>query len=154
MSVKRWRARPWLLLTVLSIAIPAGAASWKEKVLYSFQGLPDGSVPSGGVVFDTAGNLYGATIDGGANNCPGITECGTVYQLKPPVQKGKPWNGGYSRFTTSPNAATWVVGKSSPTTGSSCATGSLYSCTSNSPSACTGPIALYGCVNGAWSPIK
>ena len=90
MSVKRWRARPWLLLTVLSITIPVWAAGWKEKVLYSFQGLPDGSVPSGGVVFDKSGNLYGATIDGGAHDCPGITECGTVHQLKPPVQKAKP----------------------------------------------------------------
>jgi uncharacterized repeat protein (TIGR03803 family) len=60
-------------------------------VLYSFQGLPDGATPAGGVVFDQAGSLYGATTDGGANNCPGITECGTVYQLRPPMQKGKPW---------------------------------------------------------------
>ena len=75
----------------LTLAGGVRAASWKEKVLYSFQGLPDGATPSGGVVFDQAGNLYGATIDGGANTCPGITECGTVYQLKPPVQKGKPW---------------------------------------------------------------
>jgi uncharacterized repeat protein (TIGR03803 family) len=42
-------------------------------------------------VFDQVGNLYGATTDGGANDCPGIAQCGTVYQLQPPVQKGKPW---------------------------------------------------------------
>jgi hypothetical protein len=82
-----------LLATLLCILTFASAASaaWKEKVLYSFQGLPDGATAAGGVVFDPTGNLYGATTDGGANNCPGITECGTVYKLKPPVQKGKPW---------------------------------------------------------------
>jgi len=84
------KRRPWLAAVILSIAINASAA-WKEKVLYSFQGIPDGATPAGGVVFDRAGNLYGATTNGGANNCPGITECGTVYQLKSPVQKGKPW---------------------------------------------------------------
>jgi hypothetical protein len=48
-----------LLAIALALALPA-AAEWKEKVLYSFQGgANDGSVPAGGVVFDTHGNLYG-----------------------------------------------------------------------------------------------
>jgi hypothetical protein len=67
------------------------SAEWKEKVLYSFQGLPDGSVPAGGLVFDTHGNLYGATTEGGSNSCPGIAQCGTVYQLTPPATKGDAW---------------------------------------------------------------
>jgi hypothetical protein len=61
--------------------------------LYSFQGLPnDGSYPAGGLVFDKAGNLYGATGWGGGSvtKCPGIAQCGIVYQLKPPTEKGKP----------------------------------------------------------------
>jgi hypothetical protein len=37
-----------------------------EKVLYSFQGGNDGQTPAGGVVFDNAGNLYGATYEGGS----------------------------------------------------------------------------------------
>jgi len=82
-------------LFVLVVALATGAsAEWKEKVLYSFQGLPnDGAYPAGGVVFDKAGNLYGATGWGGGDvtKCPGIAQCGIVYQLKPPTEKGKPW---------------------------------------------------------------
>jgi hypothetical protein len=63
---------------VLMLMIPA-SAEWNEKVLYSFQGGANGSVPAGGVVFDKAGNLYGVTFDG------------VVFQLKPPVQKGRAW---------------------------------------------------------------
>jgi hypothetical protein len=78
-------------VAIFALSVPA-SAEWKEKVLYSFQGLPnDGSYPAGGVVFDQAGNLYGATTDGGANNCPGIAQCGTVFQLEPPAKKGEPW---------------------------------------------------------------
>lgn len=78
---------------LLALALVQGAsAEWKEKVLYSFQGIPDGAYPAGDVVFDQAGNLYGATTYGGANDCPGITQCGTVFQLKPPVQKGRAWS--------------------------------------------------------------
>jgi hypothetical protein len=64
---------------------------------------------------------------------------------------GEQKNNGYSRYTTSPSTATWVVGKSPPSN-SSCATGSLYSCSGPGNPAC--PFALYGCVNGAWSSIK
>ena len=38
------------LLIVLLLAVSA-SASWKEKALYSFQGIPDGAYPAGGVVF-------------------------------------------------------------------------------------------------------
>ena len=43
-------------------------SSGQETVLYSFQGLgaSDGQSPSGGLVRDAAGNLYGTTSDGGA----------------------------------------------------------------------------------------
>jgi len=66
------------------------SAEWKEKVLYSFQGgTNDGASPAGGVVFDAAGNLYGATDQGGGQ-CP-PAQCGTVFQLEPPANKGDPW---------------------------------------------------------------
>jgi hypothetical protein len=35
--------------------------SWKNMVLYSFTGFVDGDVPGSGLVFDSAGNLYGTT---------------------------------------------------------------------------------------------
>jgi len=78
-------------VAILALTVPAWA-EWKEKVLYSFQGIPDGAYPAGGVVFDKAGNLYGATTYGGANNCPGITQCGIVFQLQVPAQKGGAWS--------------------------------------------------------------
>lgn len=47
----------------------------KEKVLYSFAGGSDGGHPVGGLAMDSAGNLYGTTLDGGAN------DLGTVFKL-------------------------------------------------------------------------
>jgi len=81
---------PWLAAVILALAIDASAA-WKEKVLYSFQGVPDGSLPVGAVVFDKAGNLYGATTEGGSSSCISLAQCGTVYQLAPPARRGDPW---------------------------------------------------------------
>jgi hypothetical protein len=78
-----------LLLAVLSLTLFASAEG-KEKVLYSFQGgTNDGEYPAGGVVFDKAGNLYGATTDGGGE-CP-PAQCGIVFQLSPPAKNGDPW---------------------------------------------------------------
>jgi uncharacterized repeat protein (TIGR03803 family) len=39
-----------------------------ETVLYSFTGGVDGSRPFAGVILDTAGNLYGTAVNGGASN--------------------------------------------------------------------------------------
>jgi len=81
---------PLMCLLVLALASPV-SAEWKEKVLYSFQGGTDGAVPTGAVVLDQAGNLYGVTNQGGAANCSPIAYCGTVFQLAPPVKSGDPW---------------------------------------------------------------
>ncbi len=57
---------------------PSFFGSWKETVLYSFQGGSDGANPElGDVVFDQAGNLYGTTAAGGTYNN------GTVFRLTP-----------------------------------------------------------------------
>ena len=90
MKLNRFRGRPWLVLVVLSMAIDA-SASWKEKVLYSFQSGTDGATPVGAVVFDKQGNLYGTTRDGGSSSCRSVQQCGTVYQLAPPIKQGDPW---------------------------------------------------------------
>jgi uncharacterized repeat protein (TIGR03803 family) len=52
-------------------------SGWNESVLYSFAGGTDGASPYAGLVFDTTGNLYGTTYNGGAYND------GTVFELKP-----------------------------------------------------------------------
>ena len=44
---------------------PTTSGFWKETVLHSFGGTEDGTEPVGGLVFDTAGNLYGTTVYGG-----------------------------------------------------------------------------------------
>jgi hypothetical protein len=77
-------------MVILALGVSA-SAEWKEKVVYSFQGIPDGSAPIGAVVFDKQGNLYGATQDGGSSSCHSANECGTVFQLAPPITKGAPW---------------------------------------------------------------
>jgi uncharacterized repeat protein (TIGR03803 family) len=56
---------------------PGTGGSWSESVLYSFSGPNDGSNPNANVVLDAAGNLYGTTSLGGANNL------GTVFELSP-----------------------------------------------------------------------
>ena len=53
-----------------------------ETVLYSFKAGDDGAYPSGGVVLDSAGSLYGTTSSGGGTGC-GSYGCGTVYKLAP-----------------------------------------------------------------------
>jgi uncharacterized repeat protein (TIGR03803 family) len=69
---------------LLTSAVPVRAAS-TEQVLYSFcalSGCTDGGQPAGGLIFDGAGNLYGATIDGGAYGY------GTVFELTPAAGGG------------------------------------------------------------------
>ncbi len=53
---------------------------WTETVLYSFQGTPygsgaDGANPAAGMIFDAAGNLYGATIWAAGWRRHGISSC-------------------------------------------------------------------------------
>lgn len=52
-------------------------AAGKEKVLYSFKGVPDGEYPCAGLVLDAKGNLYGTTQLGG----PASQNNGTVFKL-------------------------------------------------------------------------
>jgi uncharacterized repeat protein (TIGR03803 family) len=59
---------------------PNSDGSWTESVLYSFCSLTncaDGASPSGTLIFDAAGNLYGTTQLGGASGY------GTVFELTP-----------------------------------------------------------------------
>jgi uncharacterized repeat protein (TIGR03803 family) len=87
---RKYRAVSAVLTVILALG-SAASAEWKEKVLYSFQGVPDGAVPTGAVVFDEEGNLYGATLDGGSSTCDGPGQCGTVYKFAPPATKGGGW---------------------------------------------------------------
>jgi uncharacterized repeat protein (TIGR03803 family) len=64
------------------------ASGWKEEILFSFD--TDGSgasglQPNGGLILDSAGNLYGTTVYGGIGS-----GYGTVFQLTP--TSGGGWN--------------------------------------------------------------
>lgn len=58
---------------------PQTDGTWKETVLHSFPAFDtDGSKPYEGVVLDKAGNVYGATSQGGSS-----TGCGVIFKLAP-----------------------------------------------------------------------
>ena len=83
---------------------------WVPTVLFTFNSADaatEGSNPVGTLVPDSAGNLYGTTLAGGANNL------GAVFKLTPTVTP--PWTetllysfGGNAKF--GPNAATPIAG--------------------------------------------
>jgi uncharacterized repeat protein (TIGR03803 family) len=75
MSSRNFRS----LLFALIVAVFATSSAWasvRYRVLHAFVG-PDGSSPYSGLVSDKAGNLYGATLTGGAH------AGGTVFKLTP-----------------------------------------------------------------------
>jgi uncharacterized repeat protein (TIGR03803 family) len=58
---------------------PNGDGTWAETAAHNFDDSDynDGAGPLGGLVFDSAGNLYGTTIGGGEYNA------GVAFELKP-----------------------------------------------------------------------
>lgn len=56
---------------------PGPDGTWTEKVLYRFVDNLGGVLPSGGLVLDDAGNLFGTTHSGGK------TGNGTIFELSP-----------------------------------------------------------------------
>jgi uncharacterized repeat protein (TIGR03803 family) len=62
---------------------PGSGGKWTETVLHSFAGDRDGETPNGQLVFDSNGNLYGTTTNGGVPS-----SLGTVFKLTPVGGKG------------------------------------------------------------------
>jgi uncharacterized repeat protein (TIGR03803 family) len=56
---------------------PSANGKWTEKVLHTFGEGKDGVNPVGGLIFDSTGNLYGTTENGGS------TGNGTVFEITP-----------------------------------------------------------------------
>lgn len=54
---------------------PDGNGKWTEEILHSFNKGTDGSEPVGSLLFDSVGNLYGATYGGGKYRQ------GTVFEI-------------------------------------------------------------------------
>ena len=69
---------------------PAAGGAWTEQLLYSFNYLnkADGYYPTAGLIFDTKGNLYGTTSDGGSGQ--DSQGGGTVFELSP-IAGGAGW---------------------------------------------------------------
>jgi uncharacterized repeat protein (TIGR03803 family) len=56
---------------------PAAGGVWVEKTLHKFGFGADGNTPDGGLIFDSSGNLYGTTQNGG------VYGNGTVFEITP-----------------------------------------------------------------------
>lgn len=128
---------------------PSGNGQWSLTVLHSFDGGSDGANPAAGVIFDSSGNLYGTTYDGGGSGCGG-NGCGTVFELSP---------GGHGNWSekvlysfngvdgSNPSASLIIDGA-----------GNLYGTTylggmlgCNSPSGCGTVFELSPGSNGEWT---
>jgi uncharacterized repeat protein (TIGR03803 family) len=63
---------------------PSTGNTYTEKILHNFSaGGNDGWEPSAALIFDSAGNLYSTTDNGGAPKCSKTGGCGTVFELSP-----------------------------------------------------------------------
>jgi uncharacterized repeat protein (TIGR03803 family) len=65
--------------------LTSAGGRWKETVLHSFSLHTDGESPIGTVTSDAAGDLYGTTATGGAN------DVGTVFELSPTLDPANGW---------------------------------------------------------------
>jgi hypothetical protein len=101
--------------SVFSLEPVAGEQDWKEKTLYTFQGGSDGGYPAPGLIFDSSGNLYGATT--GYNSL-----AGNVFELKP-AMKG---NWSETPLYTFSNSAAGETPAAAPILGTG---GNLYGLT-------------------------
>jgi uncharacterized repeat protein (TIGR03803 family) len=59
------------------------AGAYTESVIWKFGSGADGGEPSGGVMVDSSGNLYGTTMLGGNTTACATDGCGTVFKLTP-----------------------------------------------------------------------
>ena len=64
---------------------PTHEGAWSESVLYNFNLVADGYLPTVGPILGQDGHLYGTTQEGGQSNR------GTVFQLAPPETQGSAW---------------------------------------------------------------
>lgn len=69
---------------------PNPTGTWTETVIHTFGSGQDGLEPYGGPILDTAGDVYGTTMNGGGGTLASCSDgCGTVWKLIPA-------SGGYT----------------------------------------------------------
>jgi hypothetical protein len=117
--------------TVFELTPPgAGETGWTESVLYHFKGGRNGKFPSGGLIMDTSGALYGTTTFGGTGK-------GTVFMLTPPGAGETEWTESVLyRFQGGQDGASPAAGLITDTSGA------LYGTTLNGGTGCR---SLGGC---------
>jgi uncharacterized protein YceK len=80
--------------SVYALTPPASGTAYTISTLATFAGGTAGGTPVGGLVADSAGNLYGAAYSGGstATACKqsGLSGCGLIYKLTKPAS-GTTW---------------------------------------------------------------
>src|SRR5271166_5799044 len=88
MRIKKRTNTMMLVMTVMATTILVNgqrAFAQEEAVLLSFKSSTDsGNLPRAGLIFDSAGNLYGSTSQGGSGGG------GTVFELSRRADGG--WN--------------------------------------------------------------
>ena len=78
---------------------PNSNGTWTLTVLYAFEGPGDGAFPLRGITFDSSGNIYGTTAEGGGTGSAcSPYGCGTVFELTP--TSGGPWTKRTLHFFT------------------------------------------------------
>jgi uncharacterized repeat protein (TIGR03803 family) len=74
--------------------------AWTYATLYAFEGGNDGNDPSGYMEFDSTGNLYSTTQEGGG----GKGYSGIAFRLSPPKEKGDGWTESVIHRFVAPEA--------------------------------------------------
>ena len=114
--------------------------TWIGTDIYAFTGGSDGGYPQAGVIFDGAGNLYGATTSGGSGGG------GTVFELSP---SNGGWNYQVLYSFAGPNNGLLVVGPVGNLIMDS--SGSLYGTTIADGANGFGAVFKLTPSNGSWS---
>lgn len=74
-----------LTLAAVTLTLAMRTQAQTETTLFTFIGTSTGESPSAGLIFDSAGNLYGVTSVGGktSRTCKNSEGCGMVFELSP-----------------------------------------------------------------------
>lgn len=91
MNFKTWtRIIALTLFTALTLVPTLPAQAQTLTVLHNFTSIPDGQTPTGGLLLDAAGNLYGVTTYGGAIGY------GSVFKVDPSANESVLYSFGGS----------------------------------------------------------
>jgi len=88
--------------SVYKLTHNASKTKWTESIIYKFclkVGCKDGSIPVGGLLLKSSGNLFGVTISGGAGK---YGNGGTIFELSPAAPGARWTESVLYRFCSQP----------------------------------------------------